>query len=69
MIPNIFDAFIIMIVIITIIVIVLDDFNIILRFGKLGVVWSGSKCVDIEINGKEVDFIIVIVIVIVIVMR
>jgi len=24
------------------------------RFGKLGVVWSGSKCVDIEINGKEV---------------
>jgi len=25
------------------------------RFGKLGVVWSGSKCVDIEINGKEVD--------------
>ena len=49
-------------------VIMLDDFilviTIITRFGKLGVVWSGSKCVDIEINGREVDILLIFIIII-----
>ena len=57
---------IVMINVIMISVITQDDFILIIiiicRFGKLGVVWSGSKCVDIEINGREVDIILIIVI-------